>query len=68
MEQCGTCWNPLQNGQCINPNCAEDGKQIDLAFGQMPVQDEIELQHGYFYTDKDGNKAWTEDFETSIGE
>lgn len=24
--------------------------------------------HGYHYTDKDGNPAWTEDYEQSIGE
>lgn len=24
--------------------------------------------HGYWYTDKNGNRAWTEDFEESIGE
>ncbi len=29
---------------------------------------ESEEEHGYWYTDAEGNKCWTEDFETSIGE
>jgi hypothetical protein len=62
MNNCQHCGCSLSKDESPAGLC---NPCLDAVWAEHDAQ---EQQYGYIYTDKDGNKAWTPDFEESIGE
>lgn len=61
---CGRSYDPTKSSYC--PKCGQHSDDnpdaVDMGDGQSGDF------RGYYYTDEDGIRQWTEDYEESIGE